>query len=323
MKNEVKKVVKVEKQKAEKPATKPKAPKAKKLIVKKPKKAKAPKVKEPKQPKAVKPKQPKVKKVKKAKKTKTLKQKLFTWSIVLVIISLTAFGTGSVFTANDFAMSLVFSQNTEKTLDVLQKARQDLFQAPYIDMRIILESKNIETGVVNVNYTIDIKAVHYANTNTYEYASSHKVSMASYIQFETYYTGGVHYLKAIYPDAPSSKSKTTIATAQQTFSMYPLFDENCIKVLLPSNANPIIDEALITSQKTTFILPTNPLYIGQQIEINYEYNRQEIYKLNYKGELKEHSYIIRIGGSAYITTVQYHSLNKIFSLPLPNDLSTY
>jgi len=275
--------------------------------------------------KVSKEKKPKIAKIKKPKKKKTLKQKLFIFITIFFATSLLLFGVGNIFISNDFAMTLIFSQNEEKTTSIINNLREDIFLAPYIDMFVTFEIRNAETGYVSSSSTLDIKYVHYLNTNTFEYTALTKINTMPNIKIETYYKNAVLYRK-ITNDTQQllDKSKANIADAQQTLTTYyPIFDNSVLKFIFPTDSNAVVDNMYLLEQKSTFILPFSPLYVGQQIEVKYQDNKTESFKLNYKGEIKERSYIWAMGSDEVVVTIDYRSTNKIFTLDFPADLNTY
>jgi hypothetical protein len=263
-------------------------------------------------------------KPKKEKKKKTLKQNLFMWFTVFFVVALFVFTLGTIFTANDFSMTLIFSQDTEKTTNVIEKVRQDLFAAPYVDMLVSFEMRNSETGQVSSSTNLDIKYVHYANTNTFEYTAVTTMSTAPNLTIETFYKNATLYTKASNETQILDKSKSNIASAQQTLSTYyPIFDASILKAIFPTDSNALVNDMYLLNQKSTFIFPFNPLYIGQQIKITYQENKREIFKLNYKGEPKQRSYILGMGLDETVIKIDYRTTNKIFHLSFPADLDTY
>ena len=282
------------------------------------------KIKKEKKVKPIKQKPQKALKVKKAKKKKTLKQKLYIGIAIFFIVALSIFGVGNIFTSNDFAMTLIFSQNAEKSNNIVEKLRQDIFAAPYINMFVTFETKNSETHYVTSHTTLDIKYVHYANTNTFEYVAVTKTSIAPDIKFENYYKNSVLYTKISNSTQILDKTKSNFATAQQTLTnLYPIIDQSILKFIFPTDSNEVVDNMYMLEQKSTLILPLKPIYIGQKIEISYQDNKSEIFKLNYKGEVKQRSYVLSMGLEEFITTIDYRSTNKIFNLDFPADLNTY
>lgn len=260
----------------------------------------------------------------KMKKKKTLKQKLFIGLTVFFIVALSTLGVGTIFTANDFSMTLIFSQDTEKTANVIEKVRQDIFAAPYVDMLVSFEIKNSETGDISNSVTLDIQYVHYANTNTFEYTAVTTMSTAPDLKVETYYKNAILYTKASNETQTLDKSKSNVASAQQTLTTYYLlFDTSIVKAIFPTDSNALVDNMYLLNQETTLILPLSPLYVGQQIKLNYQDNKSEIFKLNHKGEPKQRNYILGMGLDEFVVRIDYRSTNKIINLSFPADLDTY
>ena len=248
------------------------------------------------------------------KKTKRKKWKIILATVAYSLIAIIVVGVGSIFVLNDFAMTTLLSNNSNRSFYIVESVMENAFDSRYFEMDIYFESKAISSQTPSFTTSTVMKAIHYDN-NTYGYTAVENYDENT---FNLFYKEGVLYFNV---DGTDYKNKQNYATAQASFQPYILqyLDGHYI---FPTTSGVLANKSQFESLKPSFIINSSPFYIGESFEINYE-TEKEIYKLDVNGNLKERTYIKTYEGFEFLINIKYTSINKAIVLEYPSDLNTY
>lgn len=246
-----------------------------------------------------------------------------------VIAGLSVVGIGSVFVHNDFAMTLVFSQDLTKANRIVTESMQKLADSRYLQFKFEWEGE----APINIKNVLEIKAIRYDNNEIGFIAIGSSFSQENpqmNIQYEGYYDAAAKklYRKQIFNEA-TIKSKLTEMSAHTAINslLQPLYyahpNFQFFKTTSATQANP----SNFTSFSSSFTYNSKPLYIGQTLSYNYNNTESEQFVFDHYGTLRQHfysaNYYFDPSGPKIIYKHTYLSINQVFTLNYPADLSSY
>jgi len=251
----------------------------------------------------------------KVKKTKSKKTKIIIKSIAFSLIGIIFLGICSIFVCNDFAMTTLFSNNSNRSFYIVEGVMDNAFNSRYFEMEV-----NFQYGVIGEEPTSSTKetlqVIHF-DDDTYGYTGVAKVSVSEY-DFNLYYKEGYLYTNIQVEDS-YYKEKQAFSTAQSSFQFLAGIDGNYV---FPTENGVLANKLNFETLSTYFIINSNPFYIGECFEFDYGFEK-EIYKLDVNGNLRERTYIKYINTFEFILNIKYASINKLLELNYPSDLNTY
>lgn len=267
----------------------------------------------------------KVKKEKKIKEPKVKnadpKARRKKWKIIIScvaagLVSIILAGFVLLFSWNDFALTVVLTNNKNRSFYLVETVMNNAFNSRYFDIEVNFECYNSGTNESLLQTQAVLKVIHY-DDDTYGYTGTFWNSVQNAL-LNVYYKNGILYQNVV---EHNYKYKQSFATAQASLEMFIVSSLGGAYVF-PTHNGVLANKSNFQSSKASFLMNSEPFYIGEKFEFDYDFER-EIYKLDLNGNLKERTYINDNTVFTFELNVKYTSINKIFELQYPSDLNTY